>query len=133
MANYSASSVAPSLDDVFLALGDPTRRAIVQRLGAGAASVTELATPFAMALPSFMKHLGVLERSGLIRSRKEGRVRTCELQPARLKRAEAWIAEQRQVWESRSDRMAAYVEALHEKQAMHVKPTKPTKEKRHAR
>lgn len=148
MANYSASPVATVLDHVFLALGDPTRRAIVQRLGAGAASVTELAAPFAMALPSFMKHLGVLERSGLIRSRKEGRVRTCELQPVQLKSAEAWIAEQRQVWASRSDRMAAYVEALHAAQsrsarparsAVSIKPIKPikapksSKEKRHAR
>lgn len=114
MANY----VIP-LDDVFLALGDPTRRAIVSRLGAGAASVKELAAPFAMALPSFMKHLGVLERSGLIRSRKQGRIRTCELQPATLRGAENWIAQQRALWESRSDRLAAYVEALHEKEKTH--------------
>lgn len=111
MANYGAA-----LDQVFLALGDPTRRAIVRRLGAGAASVTELAAPFAMALPSFMKHLGVLERSGLIRSQKQGRIRTCELEPAALKSAEGWMAEQRTLWESRTDRLAAYVERMHRKE-----------------
>ena len=108
MANH-----ALSLDQVFLALGDPTRRAIVSRLGAGAASVKELAAPFAMALPSFMKHLGVLERSGLIRSQKQGRVRTCALEPATLRTAETWMVEQRAIWESRTDRLAAYVESLH--------------------
>lgn len=114
MANYSLA-----LDDVFLALGDPTRRAIVNRLTVGAASVTELAAPFAMALPSFMKHLGVLERSGLIRSQKQGRTRTCQLVPAGLQTAEAWMAEQRAMWESRSDRLAAYVESLHAKEKNH--------------
>ncbi|MDB5970221.1 MAG: transcriptional regulator, ArsR family [Hydrocarboniphaga sp.] len=111
MANYCSP-----LDEVFLALGDPTRRAIVSRLGTGAASVKELAAPFAMALPSFMKHLGVLERSGLIRSKKQGRIRTCELEPATLRTAETWMAEQRAMWESRSDRLAAYVESLHAKE-----------------
>jgi DNA-binding transcriptional ArsR family regulator len=107
MANYSAS-----LDHVFLALGDPTRRAIVSRLGVGSASVTELAAPFPMALPSFMKHIGVLERSGLIRSKKQGRIRTCELDPATLRDAESWMADQRALWEARTDRLEAYVETL---------------------
>ena len=111
MANYSSA-----LDHVFLALGDPTRRAILSRLVGGAASVTELAAPFTMALPSFMKHLGVLERSGLIRSEKRGRTRTCELEPAALRSAETWMTEQRAQWESRSDRLAAYVETLHAKE-----------------
>ena len=115
MANYNSAR----LDHVFVALGDPTRRAIVRRLGSGSASVTELAAPFAMALPSLMKHLGVLERSGLIRSRKQGRIRTCELEPAALKTAEAWIVEQRALWESRSDRLVAYVEALKTKEQTH--------------
>jgi DNA-binding transcriptional ArsR family regulator len=114
MANYSAR-----LDTMFLALGDPTRRAIVHRLGSGAASVTELAAPFAMALPSFMKHVGVLERSGLIRTRKQGRIRTCELEPAALRSAEHWITEQRTLWEARSDRMTAYVESLDRKEQSH--------------
>lgn len=110
MANYIVA-----LDDVFYALGDPTRRAIVARLAKGAAAVTELAAPFTMALPSFLKHVGVLERAGLIRSKKEGRTRVCMLEQARLRNAERWIAEQRAAWESRSDRMAAYVEQLHER------------------
>ena len=111
MDNYSFP-----LDQVFLALSDPTRRAIVSRLGAGAASVKELAAPFAMALPSLMKHLGVLERCGLIRSEKRGRIRTCELQPVTLLVAESWLADQRALWEARSDRLAAYVESLHAKE-----------------
>jgi DNA-binding transcriptional ArsR family regulator len=100
------------LTDVFCALADPTRRAIVGVLGKGPASVSALAAPFAMALPSFMKHLAVLERSGVIRSNKVGRVRTCELRPKTLSRAEQWLGAQRAMWEARSDRMAAYVEKL---------------------
>jgi DNA-binding transcriptional ArsR family regulator len=83
-------------------------------LGRGPASVSALAAPFAMALPSFMKHLCVLERSGVIRSNKVGRVRTCELRPKTLSRAEQWIAEQRAVWEARTDRMSAFAERLHQ-------------------
>jgi DNA-binding transcriptional ArsR family regulator len=90
-----------SLDPVFHALADPTRRAVVQRLVHGPAAVGELASPFAMALPSFMKHIGVLEASGLIASRKAGRVRTCTLRPERLSAAERWFSEQRGLWESR--------------------------------
>lgn len=111
MANQSAS-----LSEVFYALGDPTRCAIVGALGSGPASVSELAGPFDMALPSFMKHLAVLERSGVIRSDKVGRVRTCELLPQALSRAERWIAEQRATWEARTDRMADYVEKLHQQE-----------------
>ena len=109
MANQSAD-----LSGVFLALADPTRRAIVGALGRGPETVSALAAPFAMALPSFMKHLSVLERSGVIRSSKAGRVRTCELVPKTLRPAERWLAEQRTVWEARSDRMAAFVENLHQ-------------------
>ena len=102
------------LSDVFCALADPTRRSIVGVLGRGPASVTALAAPFAMALPSFMKHIAVLERSGVIRSNKVGRIRTCELRPKALSRAEQWIAEQRAMWEARTDRMAAFAEKLHQ-------------------
>lgn len=109
MANQSAS-----LTDVFYALADPTRRAIVGALGRGPETVSALAAPFEMALPSFMKHLSVLERSGVVRSHKTGRVRTCELVPRPLSQAERWIAQQRAVWEARSDRMARFVETLHE-------------------
>ena len=109
MANQSAQ-----LTGVFYALADPTRRAIVGALGRGPASVSTLAAPFEMALPSFMKHLSVLERSGVIRSSKAGRIRTCELRPKALTRAEQWIAAQRAVWEVRADRMSAFVEQLHQ-------------------
>lgn len=115
MANQQAA-----LSDVFNALADPTRRAIVGVLGRGPASVSELAAPFEMALPSFMKHLTVLERSGLVRSAKAGRVRTCELVPKALTQAERWLAEQRAVWEARSDRMAAFAERLHQEESKHV-------------
>ncbi|HKX23130.1 MAG TPA: metalloregulator ArsR/SmtB family transcription factor [Rhizorhapis sp.] len=106
MDNYS------SLDFVFGALADPTRRAVVQRLGRGPASVKELAAPFHMALPSFMKHIAVLEQSGLVRSQKVGRVRTCSMEPKLLRTAEAWMAEQRALWEARTDRLADFVEGF---------------------
>jgi DNA-binding transcriptional ArsR family regulator len=109
MANQSAR-----LTDVYYALADPTRRAIVGVLGKGPASVSALAAPFAMALPSFMKHIAVLERSGVIRSSKIGRVRTCELRPKTLSHAEQWLGAQRAMWEAHSDRMAAFVEKLHQ-------------------
>lgn len=99
-----------SLDSAFHALADPTRRAVLSRLIAGPASVSELARPFAIGLPTFLKHLKVLEDSGLIATGKAGRVRTCTLQPTRLAGAEAWLAEQRQLWEGRADRLADYVE-----------------------
>lgn len=111
-----------ALDEVFYALADPTRRGIVGRLGRGPETVSALAAPFAMALPSFMKHLSVLERSGLVRSRKSGRVRTCELVPRALSPAERWMAEQRATWEARSDRMAAFVETLHQQEATPREP-----------
>lgn len=112
MANHRAP--AARLPEVFYALGDPTRLAIVGQLGRGPASVTALAAPFPMALPSFMKHLSVLERSGVIRSHKVGRVRTCELVPKALSQANGWLTEQRALWEARSDRMASFVETRHQ-------------------
>lgn len=102
----------PALDSVFRALSDPTRRAVIQRLGQQSATVSELAEPFDMALPSFMKHIGVLEASGLITSKKVGRVRTCRIKPKKLVTAENWFDEQRALWESRSDRLTEYVENL---------------------
>ena len=102
MANKEAR-----LSDVFYALADPTRRAIVGALGGGPASVSVLAAPYTMALPSFMKHVSVLERCGLIRSSKLGRVRTCELRPRTLTLADTWLIEQRTTWEARTDRLAA--------------------------
>lgn len=97
------------IDQVFRALSDPTRRAVVERLAAGPAPVTELAGRFSMALPSFTQHLGVLERSGLIRSRKRGRVRTCFLVPAPLEKVENWIGDRRSAWERRLDQLDSYL------------------------
>jgi DNA-binding transcriptional ArsR family regulator len=101
-----------ALDRVFQALADPTRRAVLQRLAHGRAAVSELARPFDMALPSFLQHLKVLEGSGLVRSQKDGRVRTCELAPEPLEAAEGWMAEQRTLWERRLDQLDRYLGAL---------------------
>lgn len=100
-----------SLDTVFHALADPTRRAVIGRLLRGATPVKTLSEPFAMGLPAFMKHLSVLETSGLIRSEKRGRVRTCHIDAERLAVAEGWLSEQRAVWQGRAERLAAFVES----------------------
>lgn len=105
-----------ALDTVFHALADPTRRAVVHRLLKGAAPVKRLAEPFEMGLPAFLKHLTVLETSGLIRSEKEGRVRTCHINAERLAAAESWLSEQRAIWQGRTDRLAAFVESQHRKE-----------------
>jgi DNA-binding transcriptional ArsR family regulator len=112
------------LDQVFAALADPTRRAIVMRLCAGEASVGELADPFAMALPSFMKHIHVLETSGLVLSAKSGRVRTCRLSPDALLTAEDWFQHQRAIWEARLDRFETYVMKLKKERAAAKRATK---------
>ena len=104
MAQYS-----PTLDDVFAALSDQTRRAVVGALGNGPASVGELARSASMTLPSFMKHVRTLERCGLIRTAKSGRVRTCTLDRKRLRVVDGWLAEQRAVWEGRTDRLEQLV------------------------
>jgi DNA-binding transcriptional ArsR family regulator len=106
----------PTLDNVFHALADPTRRAMVERLTKGPASVSELAKPHRMALPTVVQHLKVLERSGLIRSEKVGRVRTCRIEPKSLMTAETWIAAQRAVWEARLDRLEDYLDGLQSKE-----------------
>jgi DNA-binding transcriptional ArsR family regulator len=99
-----------SLDDIFQALADPTRRAIVQRLIAGPASVSELARPLAMSLPAVMQHLGVLQTCGLVRTEKAGRVRTCTIEPGGLRFAEGWLHTQRTRWEHRLDRLQEYLD-----------------------
>ncbi|UWQ99122.1 metalloregulator ArsR/SmtB family transcription factor [Rhodobacteraceae bacterium S2214] len=91
------------LNEFFAALSDPTRRAVLERLVRGPATVSDLAAPHDMALPTFMRHLGVLERAGLVRSIKKGRVRTCHLEPAPLLEAQGWLAWQRTVWEGQID------------------------------
>ena len=93
------------LDRVFQALADPTRRHVVELLGTGSASTSQLAQPFTMALPSFIQHLSVLERAGLVTSTKQGRVRTYELVPEALGRADGWLADQRRLWERRLDQL----------------------------
>ena len=95
----------PSFDLVFQALADPTRRAMVERLGRGPASVSQLGEPHAMTLSAVIQHLRLLEASGLVRSEKVGRVRTCWIEPAALRPVEAWIAARRTSWERRLDRL----------------------------
>lgn len=104
-----------TMNGVFRALADPTRRLVLERLSRSPASVTELAAPFGMALPSFVEHLKVLEGSGLVRSRKQGRVRTYQIAPQRLKLAEHWLVRQRALWERRLDQFDAYVTTLNDK------------------
>ncbi|MFA5949039.1 MAG: metalloregulator ArsR/SmtB family transcription factor [Hyphomicrobium sp.] len=98
------------LNDLFQALADPTRRAVLGRLGKGPASISELAKPFDMALPSFMKHIHILESSGWIVTRKDGRVRTCVIEKKAFAAADAWLAQQRSIWEARFDRFDALLE-----------------------
>jgi DNA-binding transcriptional ArsR family regulator len=105
------------LDDVFKALGDPTRRAVLERLGRGPASMSDLARPFAMALPSFSQHLHMLERCGLVRSRKRGRVRTYVLSPEPLRTVEHWLDRQRAVWERRLDQLDEHLESMKEQKS----------------
>jgi len=96
---------APTLPEVFHALADPTRLAVVERLSISPASASELARPFAMALPSFLQHMGVLERAAIVTSHKSGRIRTYQLAPASLELASAWLAEFRNHWERRLDQL----------------------------
>lgn len=98
------------LDKTFAALADPTRRALVERLVRGPATVSELAQPLPMSLPAVMLHLKVLEESGLVTSRKVGRVRTCRVDPKMLSQAEHWVSERRQMWERSLDRLGAFLE-----------------------
>ena len=119
MANQSTQ-----LDDIFGALSDATRRAIVMRLCKGEASVGELARPFEMALPSLMKHIRVLESSGLVASEKHGRVRTCSLQTESLATIEVWLAAQREIWEQRLDRLEIYVAKLKKEEKANARKRK---------
>ena len=111
MLNESAA-----LDRAFHALADPTRRGLVARLTRGPASVSELARPLPISLPAVLQHLRLLEASGLVRSEKKGRVRTCRVEPRALAAAESWIAAQRALWEGRLDRLETYLETKKEKE-----------------
>jgi DNA-binding transcriptional ArsR family regulator len=97
------------LDRVFHALADPGRRDMVERLSQGPASVSELARPLAMSLAAVLQHVQVLEASGLVRTHKVGRTRTCSIDPVALRSAESWIAERRTLWERRLDRLGEYL------------------------
>ncbi len=105
MLNYQAA-----LDMTFQALGDPTRRALMEKLTTGPASVSELAKPLPMSLPAVMLHLKLLEEAGLILSEKIGRVRTCRIEPKMLSQAETWIGERRRMWERNLDRLGAFLD-----------------------
>ncbi|PTX00859.1 ArsR/SmtB family transcription factor [Pararhodobacter aggregans] len=102
-------SAEPRLDALFQALADPTRRAILSQLALGPASVSDLAQPFDMALPSLMGHLRKLEDAGLIDTKKDGRVRTCAIVPEAFAPVRGWLDEQRALWEGRLDRLEDYV------------------------
>lgn len=106
--------MANQLDQFFGAMADPTRRAVIERLTRGPAPVSELHAPHDMALPTFLRHLKVLEASGLVRSEKKGRVRTVHIEAAPLAAAETWLTRHRQIWEGRLDRMATLAETLEE-------------------
>lgn len=108
---------AAAADEVFLALSNPTRRKVLERLSAGPATVSELAERFDMQLPSFVQHLSVLEQSRLVRSNKCGRVRTYELAPERFKVVEDWLTARRQAWEARLDRFDQHIKQLKEKES----------------
>lgn len=113
-----ADAVNPAVvDRIFRALSDPTRRSVLERLAARPASVSELAAPHGMALPSFVEHLKVLEGSGLVRSHKTGRVRTYELAPEQIKLAEDWLGQQRKLWERRLDQLDNYLLKMKEEQS----------------
>lgn len=115
-AGQSSGQMAEAaiVDGIFRALSDPTRRQVLERLSARPASVSELAAPYDMALPSFLQHLKVLEKSGLVRSRKAGRVRTYSIAPQQLKLAEDWLERQRSMWERRLDRLDSYLMKMKE-------------------
>jgi DNA-binding transcriptional ArsR family regulator len=110
MLNQSAN-----LDMLLRALADPARRAMIERLARGPAPVSELAQPLPMSLPAAMQHLGILEAAGLVRSKKEGRVRTCAIEPRALGQLEQWLSARRTEWEQRLGRLDDYVETLENK------------------
>ncbi len=114
-SRHSAAAQQAAIDGVFRALSDPTRRDVLERLSARPASMSDLAAPYRMALPSFLEHMKVLEGCGLVRSEKKGRVRTYALAPENFKVAEDWLGKQRKLWERRLDRLDAYLLELKSK------------------
>jgi DNA-binding transcriptional ArsR family regulator len=120
----------PALDLVFAALADPSRRTMVERLSRGPASVSDLAQPLDMSLPAVMQHLQVLEKSGLVRSEKLGRVRMCRIEPAAFATAEGWFAKRRASWERRFDRLEVFLAEEEADDATAARSTKTSKPRR---
>ena len=114
-----------TLDRTFQALADPVRRGMLARLSRGPASVSELAGPFSISLPAVMQHLAALEASGLVRSKKQGRVRTVRMQPKALSAAETWIADRRAEWEAQLDRFEDYLSTLTDNGESDGRPPRP--------
>jgi DNA-binding transcriptional ArsR family regulator len=130
MLQYSPKPThEPPIDVLFHALSDANRRAMIDRLLDGPASVSELARPLAISLPAVVQHLHVLEASGVVRSHKVGRVRTCEIEPLALSTAERWISERRATWEARLDRLGEFLE----RQTDESEPPAPSKKTRSTR
>jgi DNA-binding transcriptional ArsR family regulator len=119
MVKYSGATSPDRLTATFSALADPTRRAILARLTSGAASVTELAEPFAMSLPAVSKHLKVLERAGLIARGREAQWRPCRLEAGPLKEVDEWVERYRRIWEEKFDRLNDYLLELQRKEKKH--------------
>jgi DNA-binding transcriptional ArsR family regulator len=117
MPNYSVQ-----LDDLFHALADPARRAIMERLSLGPASVSELARPLPMSLPSVMQHIGILEMAGLLRSHKDGRTRICAFEPRAFQTAQQWMTARQREWEHRLDRLGEYLNTLDSEGSAHGTP-----------
>ena len=133
MLNYSFPD-PPAVDVVFHALSDANRRAMIDRLLDGPASVSELARPLSISLPAVVQHLHVLEDSGVVSSHKLGRVRTCAIEPAALSMAERWIGERRALWEERLDRLGEFLAEhsdTHETRTADERP--PRKSKRRSK
>ncbi len=109
------SRASQSLDATFSALADPTRRAILSRLARGEATVTELARPFRVSLPAISKHLRVLERAGLLRRQRDGRIHRCRIDAKKMKEASEWIGRYQAFWEERFEALSDYLERAGEK------------------
>ena len=107
-----------NLNSIFHCLSDPTRRAVIAQLATGPAPVSELAAPYDMALPSFLKHIKILESGGWIETEKSGRVRTCRLRPDAMRAAESWLDRQRTVWETRLDQLDALLSNMNDEEDM---------------
>jgi DNA-binding transcriptional ArsR family regulator len=120
---------ARSLDAMFQALADPARRGMIERLSRGSASVSELAEPHAMSLPAVMQHLQMLEASGLVRSEKVGRVRTCRLEETALRKVEHWVASRRATWEKRLDRLGDFLLAEDAEKSKRQNSRKPRRKR----